>query len=215
LSSSPYALYNENMEAASKRPYRKRKRAESEEETRRRITEAAVELHGTVGPANTTVTEVAELAGVSRMTVYNHFPTDADLFVACSTHWGSEHPFPDPAAWTAVADPGARLGRALADLYAWYGAEREMLANVLRDAPLIPSLAPLVDGWWSGYMDEVLDVLAVGWTIDGGTEQELRASLRVVLDFHTWQILGGSGLDDEAAAELATRAVSGVVTPFR
>jgi AcrR family transcriptional regulator len=206
-------MYNESMGAPSKRPYRKRKRAESEEETRRRITEAAVELHGTVGPANTTVTEVAALAGVSRMTVYNHFPTDADLFVACSTHWASEHPFPDPGAWSAITDPGARLERALADLYRWYGREREMLTNVLRDAPLIPALTPLVDGWWDGYMDLVLDVLTPGWTGDTVTQEALRAMLRVVLDFHTWQILGASGLDDEAAADLATRAVNGVVTP--
>jgi len=201
------------MNAPSKRPYRKRKRAESEEETRRRITEAAVELHGTVGPANTTVTEVAERAGVSRMTVYNHFPTDADLFVACSTHWEREHPLPDPRAWTAVANPRARLERALADLYAWYAVERGMLANVFRDAPLIPALTPLVDGWWGGYSNEVVNVLAAGWTVAGGTDHALRATLRVVIDFHTWQILEASGLDGGAAAALATRAVRGVVAP--
>jgi len=199
------------MSTPSKRPYRKRKRAEAEEETRRRITEAAVELHGTVGPAKTTVTEVAERAGVSRMTVYNHFPTDADLFVACSTHWEREHPFPDPGTWRSISDPGARLERALADLYAWYGSEREMLTHVFRDAPLIPALTPLVGAWWGRYRDEVLDVLAAGWTVDAGAEDALRAMLRVVVDFHTWKILDASGLDVAAAAELSTRAVGGVV----
>jgi AcrR family transcriptional regulator len=158
---------------------------------------------------------VAELAGVSRMTVYNHFPTDVDLFVSCSTHWEREHPFPDPGAWSAVADPDARLERALTDLYAWYGAEREMLTNVFRDAPLIPALTPLVDGWWGGYRDAVLEVLAPGWSVDANTEDALRATLRVVVDFHTWQILGASGLDTGAAAEIATRAVRGVVAPRR
>src|SRR5690606_11521663 len=76
-----------SMSTRRPRPYRKRQRALAEEATRLRITEAAVELHGSVGPARTTVTEIAERAGVSRMTVYKHFPSDRDLFVACSTHW--------------------------------------------------------------------------------------------------------------------------------
>ena len=96
MSSSRDTLYNEVMALSpASRPYRKVARAKREEETRRRITEAVVELHGTLGPANTKITEVAKLAGVSRMTVYNHFPTEVALFVACSTHWASLNPFPD------------------------------------------------------------------------------------------------------------------------
>ena len=112
------------------RPYRKQKRARSEEETRRRITQAAVELHGTVGPANTTVTDLARLAGVSRMTVYNHFPTEVDLFTACSTHWATRNPFPDPARWAELDEPGERLVHALKELYRWYGLKQDMLGNV-------------------------------------------------------------------------------------
>jgi AcrR family transcriptional regulator len=200
-------MYNEIMTPASKRPYRKRKRAEAEEETRRRITEAAVELHGTVGPANTTVTEVAELAGVSRMTVYNHFPTDADLFAACSSHWASQNPFPDPAAWKEIADPAERLSTALKALYGWYEQKQGMVANVLRDAPLLPALEPLVEGWWRGYMDSVVAALCQGWPDEAGANGALRVTLRVVVDFHTWQILSASGMDDDDAAEFAASMV--------
>ena len=201
-------MYNEIMSPEKKRAYRKRKRAESEEETRRRITEAAVELHGTTGPAKTTVTEVAELAGVSRMTVYNHFPTDLDLFIACSTHWASENPFPDPATWSKVADPADRLARALAELYAWYDERQGMISNVLRDAPVVPTLTPLVDGWWGGYMDSVVDSLSQGWRTEGGFDGALRVTLRVVIDFHTWQIFGASGMDGGEAAAFAASMVA-------
>jgi AcrR family transcriptional regulator len=198
------------MGRAPKRPYRKQKRAVAEEETRRRITEAAVELHSSVGPAKTTVTDVAELAGVSRMTVYNHFPTDTDLFTACSSHWARKNPFPEPNRWGEVEDPTERLARALADLYGWYAVRQGMLSNVFRDAPLVPAVAEIAEQWWGGYLDEVLDVLARGWPVDAGTEGALRATLRVVIDFHTWQILSTSGLGDEEAARIASKMVSGV-----
>jgi len=200
-------MYNETMSPA-KRRYRKQRRAESEEETRRRITEAAVELHGTVGPASTKLTQVAELAGVSRMTVYNHFPTDVDLFQACSSHWASEHPTPDVEAWRSMPDPTERLRAALGELYDWYDANQDMLANILRDAPLVPAVGQIMDAWWGGYMDAVVDTLSEGWPTDATTEGALRVTLRVVVDFHTWTILGASGLENDEAARIASEMVS-------
>src|SRR5215475_7198247 len=96
-----------------KRTYRLKKRADQVAETHRRITEAAIELHGTVGPARTTLSAVAERAGVERRTLYRHFATEADLFVACSTHYFAENPWPDIDAWRAIPDPRERLARAL------------------------------------------------------------------------------------------------------
>jgi len=195
------------MTPTKKRPYRKRKRAETEEETRRRITEAAVQLHGTVGPANTKVTDVADLAGVSRMTVYNHFPTDADLFAACSSHWASQNPFPDPELWRNMVDPRQRLSSALFELYGWYEQKQGMLGKVLRDAPVIPALGGIMTGLWEGYMTRVVEVLAEG--LEGPSERspELRAALRVVVDFQSWSILADAGLDTGEAARLAEAMV--------
>jgi len=216
LSSSQDSPYNENMTPDSdSRTYRKAERARREQETRLRITEAAVELHRTVGPANTTVTDVAKLAGVSRMTVYNHFPTDADLFAACSTHWASQNPFPDPAQWETMGDPRERLASALQELYRWYRLKEDMLGKVFRDTPVVPSLAQVMGSLWGPYEDALVQTLAAGWTANGAEGEvpdntELAAMLRLVLDFNTWRSLTGSGLDHESAAGLAARMVVGV-----
>src|SRR5919204_3974234 len=102
---------------AATRRYRKRLRAEHEQQTRQAITEAAVKLHGTVGPARTTVTAIAEEAGVQRATVYRHFPDEETLFAACSGHYMATHPPPDPSRWVEIADPADRLREALTDVY--------------------------------------------------------------------------------------------------
>ena len=122
------------------RPYRKRRRAEQEAETRQRITEAAMRLHGTVGPAHTTISDVAAEAGVQRGTVYRHFPDAESLFLACSAHWASLNPPPDPSAWARIADPDERLRHALAEMYRWYEWAEPMLVNVTRDAEAVPAL---------------------------------------------------------------------------
>src|SRR3954466_5358098 len=116
-----------------KRRYRKKVRAELEEETRRRITESAVELHGTVGPAHTSVSAVAERAGVRRSTVYRHFPDEEALFAACSAHWSERNPPPDPTPWFGIEDPDARVRQALIAIYAYYARTAPMIANLLRD----------------------------------------------------------------------------------
>src|ERR1700722_3269956 len=111
------------------RQYRMRRRAESQLQTRRRITESAVELHGTLGPAHTTMSAVAEHAGVRRSTLYRHFPDEAALFDACSAHWATANPPPDFTAWAAIDRPDARLAAALDELYAFYARVAPMLAN--------------------------------------------------------------------------------------
>ncbi len=123
-----------------KRPYRKQRRAELEESTRRRITESAVQLHGTLGPSRTSLSAVAEHAGVRRSTLYRHFPDEAALFAACSAHWRASNPPPDLGGWAAVTDPEARLWMALRDLYAYYRRIEPMMSNLVRDADTMPTV---------------------------------------------------------------------------
>ena len=171
--------------------------------------QAAVELHGTVGPVNSTVTDVAKLAGVSRMTVYNHFPTEVDLFTACSSHWASRNPFPDPSRWTEVTDPWERLGSALEEMYGWYDRKQQMLGNVLRDVSVVPALAEVMDELWATYMTNVVGALAEGMTPRPGEDQALHATLRLAVDFDTWRTLTESGLGHGKAAAVMARMVRG------
>src|ERR1700704_680635 len=118
------------------RPYRMQRRAESQEQTRQRITESAVALHGPLGPARTSISAVAEHAGVRRSTVYRHFADEAALFDACTAHWSAANPPPDPQPWSAIGDPGERLKFALSELYGFYDRTAQMLEVLFRDEDL-------------------------------------------------------------------------------
>jgi AcrR family transcriptional regulator len=119
--------------------YKLRRRAQEQENTRQRIIEAAVSLHSQVGPARTTITEVAKLAGVQRPTVYRHFPDQLSLFAACSGYGLIAHPLPDPERWSKVADPAKRRRVGLDELYEYYRNHAERLSKILGDAETMPT----------------------------------------------------------------------------
>jgi AcrR family transcriptional regulator len=196
-----------SRESLPKRKYELKQRAREMAETRRRITEAAIELHGTVGPSRTTLSAVAERAGVERRTLYRHFPSEADLFAACSSHYFAANPWPDLDAWRAVADPRQRLARALDELYAYYGRTEPVLRNVLRDAELVDlardAVAPL-----HAYLDEGVEVLLSGRQARGRRRELLRGALRHALAFPTWRSLAANGIGRADAAMLAGALVA-------
>jgi AcrR family transcriptional regulator len=190
------------MTAPKKRGYRKRRRAEREEETRRRITEAAVDLHGSVGPARTTISAVAERAGVQRATVYRHFPDEEALFGACSAHWLAAHPLPDLAGWAAIADPGERLRAALGDLYAWYAGGATMLERVTRDAALVPAMRVPVEARLS-WQAEAVAVIMRGRPERGARRRRVEAAAGHAASFATWRsLVREQGLEGRDAVEL-------------
>ncbi len=200
-------------ESQPRRKYELKRRAADMAETRRRITEAAVQLHGTIGPARTTVTSVAERAGVQRHTVYRHFPTDADLFAACSAHFAEANPQPDLAAWQAIGEPGPRLERALDELYAYYERTEAMYSNVYRDVELVEALPPALAPF-ERYLDEAARVLAAGRPGRGRRRQVLAAALRHAIDFGTWHsLVAGGRLTRAEAVRLMTALVEGAAPP--
>ena len=180
--------------------------------THLRITEAAIELHGTVGPARTTLTAVATRAGVERRTLYRHFPTEADLFAACSTHYFTANPWPDLDSWRAIRDPRKRLEQALDELYAYYERTEPMLSNVLRDAEIVDlardAVAPL-----QAYLDEAADVLVVGRPARGRRRQLVKRALRHALAYSTWHSLTTNGIGRSDAARLVTALVEAASAP--
>jgi AcrR family transcriptional regulator len=202
-------------EMRGKRKYELKRRSVEMAETRRRITEAAVELHRSVGPARTSVSAVAKLAGVQRHTVYRHFPTEEELFAACSSHWLAANPLPEPARWGEIADPRERLARALDELYAYYGRTEPMLANVLRDLDLVAALRPTVVPFQI-FLAEATATLSAGWGSRGRRRRLLDAAVRHVLDFHSWRSLAARGeLTRVDAVELAAGLVEAAATGSR
>src|SRR5436190_5080763 len=144
-----------------KRPYRMKRRAELEEQTRRRITESAVALHEELGPAQTSISAIAERAGVRRSTVYRHFPDEGALFDACSSHWRAANPPPDPRTWSSTEDPAERMRTALRELYAFYGSTEAMYASLLRDEALVPAVQRRLRDF-HGFLRSIQHDLAAG-----------------------------------------------------
>ena len=190
------------------RRYQLGKRAETMEATRRRITVAAVELHGTLGPARTTMTAVAERAGVQRQTVYRHFANEQELFAACSAHFAARHPWPDAGRWRAIADPAERLRIALDELYAWYETTQAVWTNVLRDETLVAAVGPALEPL-RAYLDDAALALAAGWGARGRRRAMLVAAARHAVDFHTWRSLArDGGVSRTGVVELTSAMVS-------
>lgn len=177
------------------------------DDTRRRITEAIVALHGSVGPARTSVAAIAERAGVERLTVYRHFPDEVALLEACTRHWRAGHPPPDPAVWAATVDPRERLRAALGALYGYYRRNRDMLWNSVRDRDLVPALAPHMAGF-DAYLRAVRETLVPGWRRARGPHPPLEAALGHAVDFRGWLSMADQGLDDAGAIEIMLAAVT-------
>jgi AcrR family transcriptional regulator len=194
--------------ADEKRPYRKKRRAELEAETRLRITESAVALHGTLGPSRTSMSAIAEHAGVRRSTLYRHFPDEAAVFSACSAHWIQANPRPDLDAWAAIEDPDRRLRVALEELYAYYSRTEGMLVNLHRDEPVVPMVAERFSRFHE-YLAGAREVLMAGRGVRGRARKRVRAAIGHAVAFATWRSLSGEqGLDDGVAADLMCRLVA-------
>jgi AcrR family transcriptional regulator len=192
-----------------KRPYELKERARKQEETRQRIAAAAAGLHEEVGPARTTVTEIAKRAGVQRLTVYKHFPTELDLFRGCSAHYMSRHPFPDLSVPLAESDPEQRVRETLTLLYGWFRETETMTANIQRDRLLIPALEEQVSSDVEPVVGWVGEQLGGGFAAKGAKAERIAAMVAVALEFWTWRRLAKLGMDDAAAAELMADAVAG------
>jgi len=194
-------------ETQKRRKYRKRRRAEQEAETRRRITEAAVKLHGSVGPAKTTVSAIAREAGVQRATVYRHFPDEDAIFTACTSHWNALHPPPDIRRWAEIEDPAERLRTALAEVYAFYAETQQMIESTTRDVERVPAVQRAAAGI-AAYLEAARGVLLGGRRERGRARERVAAAIGHALGFTTWRsLVREQGLDDDEAVGLMASLV--------
>jgi AcrR family transcriptional regulator len=189
--------------SSERRTYTKKARAEAEEATRLRITESAVALHGTLGPSRTTMSALAEHAGVTRSTLYRHFHDEAAVFDACSRHWAVANPPPDPSPWPAIADPTERTRTALGELYPYFRRNEQMLANLLRDEDTV---AVVRDRFavFHALLGAIEEILIAGRGLRGGARRRTAVAIGHALAFSTWQSLAHRGLSDAEAADLMT-----------
>lgn len=193
------------MQSVKPRAYRKRVRAEQEEATREQITEAAVKLHGSIGPARTTVSGVAKEAGVQRATVYRHFPNEVALFAACSAHYWARNPLPDIESWKAIRDRGERLRHGLAEFYDFYAQNEEMLDKTSRDSHLVPAMNAQAQAFF-GFLEAAGGLLMAGRPERGAARRRTLAAVAHALLFPTWRSLTRmQGLSNaDAVAVMAT-----------
>lgn len=175
-----------------KRPYQLRKRAESQAETRRRIVEATVTFHNTIGPARTTVADICRKAGIQRATFYRHFPDELSLFKECRAFAINETPLPDPGACATIADPVRRMKSGLVTAYAFYREHEQGMAAIIRDSEVMP-----VGGGFFQFADRLRDVMAAGWKAKGKRHARILAACGHAADFQAWRSLARKqGLSD-------------------
>ena len=196
-----------NAVSSQIRKYELKARAEKQAETRRRIVEAALALHQEVGPARTTVAEIARRAGVQRLTVYNNFPNETELFDACGQHAMESNPPPDPSAALAIDNPEERLRAVLEPLYSWYRKNAQGTENLQRDRLVLPALDAVMKIRMDHQFASLAGALAAGFAPEGGPAKGLRAAVALALDFWTWRRLAGEGMSDDDAAALMVGAV--------
>ena len=189
------------------RKYELKARAESQRETRDRIAQAAAELHEEKGVAQTTVAEIARRAGVTRLTVYNHFADLSELLPACAAHYERLHPAPDLGGVLAQADPGERVRGALAGLYGWYRETEPMYSKLFSDRATVPELDEFLEQEVDRMQAELAEELAATFDLRGRRAKQLNALTRLAIDFWAWRRLSREGLDDGAAAGLMADAL--------
>lgn len=190
------------------RSYKLKQRAQGQAATRARIVAATVELHREVGPSRTTVAEIARRAGVSRLTVYNHFPQDRQLYAACQQQARAANPMPDFAPALADPRPGAGVQASLHELYAHYRSREAMLRHILRDRSAIPALDELLRTTLDAQLGDLSDHLTARFRVRGRRTRQLRAAVSVAIEFQTWRRLAEAGLDDREAAGLMAAFVA-------
>ena len=179
------------------RTYTLKRRAEQQAETRQRIVEAAVDLHSSVGPALTTISMIADRAGVQRHTVYAHFADDRSLYMACSGLAHERDPLPEAGSWWNIEDRDERLRVGLLAIYGWYERNAELAACVLRDAEYHHLTREIAELRFGPYMAAYHEVLGAKLS----TKQ--RALLRLALSYSTWRTLVREGGLKAAAAVAA------------
>ena len=194
-----------------KRKYRKSRRAEQEEQTRDKIVDAAMALHEEIGPRATSISAIAERAGVQRLTVYRHFKDDVTIFQACSSRWFELNPPPDPSLWQELAPAVQRTEEALRNIYTYYAANSRMLNRVYSDAADVPALQEVMVGFKS-YLDQIGNDLLKAWQPESKKRNDVTVLINHALQFPTWESFSQEKMKDKRIAEVMAKCIERIAS---
>lgn len=194
-----------------KRKYTKTRRAELQEQTRDKIVEAAMALHEELGPRATSISAIAERAGVQRLTVYRHFEDDVAIFQACSSRWFELNPPPDPSLWQELAPAAQRTEEALLNIYTYYADTASMLSGVIRDEAEVPALQEVMKGFRS-YLDRIGNDLLKAWQPESKKRKDIKALINHAMQFSTWQSFSQEKMKERRMAEVMTKCIDRIAS---
>lgn len=184
-------------QALKRRPYQLKQRAESAEETRRRLVEATFALHAEQGIAATSMKQIAERAGVGVGTVYHHFPAVEDTVVACTHYVEQFMPMPTEAIFSGIGPMKDRLLRLVGALFAYFDQVRVEVA--LPEQDKIPVLRQFVAAE-QAQRTELTRAALAPFAID----RDLIRIIAALVDVGVYRSLQRAGFScDQAAAAMA------------
>ncbi len=194
-----------------KRKYRKTRRAEQEEQTRDKIVSAAMALHEEIGPRATSISAIAERAGVQRLTVYRHFKDDVAIFQACSSRWFELNPPPNPSSWQELAPAVQQTKEALRNIYNYYAANARMLNRVYSDAADVPALQEVMDGFRT-YLNQIGNDLLKAWQPETKKSKDVKVLINHALRFSTWESFSQEKIKEKRIAEVMTKCIDSIAS---
>jgi AcrR family transcriptional regulator len=191
----------------SPRKYDMGKRAAAVEQTRQRIVDATLALHGEQGIAATSWDDIAARAGVGVGTVYRHFPSLDELIPACGESTMQVVAPPDPALLPALFDgatePAERVKRLVHEAFAMYERGAPALRAIRREAGVHPRIAADRDE-----LEAALGALIDTALAPLNATDEDRAVVRAMVDLGTWEAFR----DQRLGPAESVAAVSGMLT---
>jgi AcrR family transcriptional regulator len=194
-----------------KRKYRKTRRAEQEEQTRDKIVDAAMALHEEIGPRATSISAIAERAGVQRLTVYRHFKDDVAIFQACSSRWFELNPPPDPSLWRELSPALKRTEETLRNIYTYYAANAQMLNRVYSDEADVPALQEVMEGFKS-YLDQIGNDLVKAWQPESKKRKDVKVLISHALQFPTWNSFSQEKMKENRIAEVMAKCIEHIAS---
>lgn len=194
-----------------KRKYTKTRRAEQQEETRDKIVEAAMALHEELGPRATSISAIAERAGVQRLTVYRHFEDDVAIFQACSSRWFELNPPPGPSLWQELAPAAQRTEEALVNIYTYYSNSAAMLNRVYSDEADVPALQEVMQGFRL-YLEGISNDLLKAWQPESKKRKDIKTLINHAVQFSTWKSFSQEQMKERKIAELMTKCIDRIAS---